>query len=65
MITLTGAEKRALLLSTGVRKTGTHNVTGTIGRPPMPWRFCVNCGLLALKNDATRRALRAACEWEE
>lgn len=25
------------------------------------WNYCVHCGLLALKNDATRKAIRAAC----
>lgn len=28
---------------------------------PVPWVVCVHCGLVALKNDATQRATRAAC----
>jgi hypothetical protein len=27
----------------------------------LPWAHCKRCGLLALKNDVTRRALRAEC----
>jgi hypothetical protein len=27
----------------------------------LPWPYCKRCGLLALKNDVTRRALRAEC----
>jgi hypothetical protein len=65
MITLTGADKLALLRSRGQLHVGVHQMKGTIGKPAMPWRYCTNCGLLALKNDVTRRALRAPCTWEE
>lgn len=29
------------------------------------WLYCAYCGLVNLKNDTTRRALRATCEWLE
>jgi len=28
---------------------------------PVPWVVCRHCGLVALRNEATRRAARAAC----
>jgi hypothetical protein len=27
----------------------------------LPWKTCCQCGLITLKNDATTRAMRAAC----
>lgn len=42
-------------------KRGPHRLTGRLKR--LPWPFCVQCGLLALKNDVTKRALRRQCEW--
>lgn len=46
---------------------------GTISRGPhamrkikaLPWPLCARCGLLALKNEATRKALREICVIEE
>ena len=34
-----------------------HNVTGRIGA----WPYCKTCGLIGLKNTATRSALKGAC----
>jgi hypothetical protein len=32
----------------------------------MPWPVCNQCGLLRLKNEATRRAVNAKCvTWED
>lgn len=28
---------------------------------PIPWVVCQHCGLVALKNEASQRAARAAC----
>jgi hypothetical protein len=36
-------------------------VTKRTTRAPVPWVVCSHCGLVALKNDASRRAVRAAC----
>lgn len=36
-------------------------VTKRTTRVPVPWVVCRHCGLVALKNDASRRAARAAC----
>ena len=30
-------------------------------RAGCPWVVCAQCGLVYLKNDATRKAIRAAC----
>jgi hypothetical protein len=30
-------------------------------RQPVPWCVCARCGLVYLKNDATKKAARAAC----
>lgn len=38
---------------------GAHVMTGKIKR--IPWPYCTRCGLLALRNDATRAALRREC----
>ncbi len=37
------------------------SVTKRTTRNPVPWVVCRHCGLVALKNDASRRAARAAC----
>lgn len=34
-----------------------HSMTKRV----LNWMYCANCGLLALKNDATRKALKAKC----
>ena len=45
----------------GVKKTGPHKMNRKIYH----WRYCSQCGLVELKNKATRRALRKKCVWEE
>ncbi len=47
----------AFLADKGKTRRGAHSMT----RPLMHWRYCSHCGLLNLKNDATRRALRQPC----
>jgi hypothetical protein len=38
-----------------------HSLKGRI----LHWPYCEHCGLIALKNDVTRRALKAQCVvWE-
>lgn len=34
-------------------------------RKILSWMACARCGLLALRNEATRRALKRPCVWEE
>ncbi len=47
-----------------VKVRGPHQMSGVIKR--MPWPYCRRCGLVALRNDATRRALKEQCEtWED
>lgn len=29
------------------------------------YSYCSHCGLILLRNDATRRAAKAQCQWEE
>jgi hypothetical protein len=38
-------------------RTGSHNLAGRV----LHWPYCLTCGLVALKNDASRVALRAPC----
>lgn len=28
----------------------------------MPWQYCCKCGLVYLKNEATRKAIKAPCK---
>jgi hypothetical protein len=49
------------LADKGQRRTGPHAMTGRV----LNWAHCSRCGLLALKNDATRRALKEPCVWYE
>lgn len=60
-IRLSTVEAIALLRAQGQRKAGPHAFTQKI----LHWLYCGNCGLVALKNDASRKAARAACAWEE
>lgn len=52
---------RSFLDQKGNRRTGTHNMSKRV----ISWPYCSNCGLIALKNDATRKALKQACTWED
>lgn len=40
---------------------GPHNMSKRI----LHWPYCARCGLVALKNEATRKALRKECVTEE
>lgn len=53
---------RAFLAQRGSRNVGVHQ-----WKPlkRMPWPRCSRCGLLRLKNEATRRAANAPCVTEE
>ena len=44
-----------------VIKRGPHSLTKRICH----WAYCSRCGLVALKNDVTRRALKKECVTEE
>lgn len=37
---------------------GPHNLSG---KKILHWQFCRRCGLMALKNDESRRLLRKQC----
>lgn len=48
------------------KRTGAHRLTGTFGKKSrVAYRYCVQCGIVNLRNDATRKALRKPCVWEE
>lgn len=49
----------AFLAVTGNVRTGVHNFSRKI----LHWPYCLNCGLVLIKNDVTRRAAKAACRW--
>lgn len=48
---------RAFLAEEGVRSVGVH----AFNRKVLHYQACSRCGLLPLKNDATRRAMREPC----
>jgi hypothetical protein len=48
---------RGFLSQRGVRNVGPHAFTRKI----LNWSCCTRCGLLALKNDATRREMKKPC----
>ena len=54
---LSPAEMQEFLAHPGVKRIGSHAMTKSI----FHWRYCAHCGLLALKNEATRKALRGPC----
>ncbi len=45
----------------GTVKRGPHQMTKRI----LHWPYCSRCGLMALKNDASRAALKRECVTEE
>lgn len=59
--TLSPTEAAALLAKRGTQRVGPHNMSRRI----LHWLYCANCGLLALKNVATRAALRRPCIWQD
>lgn len=51
-------------MAAGRKVRGEHAFSGTIKR--MPWKYCTRCGLMTLRNEATRRAMKAPCEtWDD
>jgi hypothetical protein len=53
---------RSFLASRGQRSVGVHQ-WAPLKR--IPWPYCKRCGLLALRNEVTRTAMKAACVVEE
>ena len=49
------------LASRGVRRVREHAMTGRI----LSWSYCAHCGLMNLKNEPTRKALKQKCITEE
>lgn len=54
---------REFLSRTGNRRIREgHTLDGRVAH----WPYCIHCGLVALKNDVTRRALKNKCvTWED
>lgn len=52
---------RGFLAQRGTVKSMPHNLNVAV----LHWRYCSRCGLIALKNDASRKAMKAACVVEE
>jgi hypothetical protein len=52
---------RDFLSAKGNIRTGTHNMS----KKTLHWPYCANCGLILLKNEATRKAYKAPCVWED
>ena len=51
------SDVRSFLADKGHRNVGVHALTKRVAH----WACCTRCGLLALKNDVTRKALKGAC----
>ena len=32
---------------------------------PLPWVFCIRCGLIYLRNEATQKAIKEPCKGAE
>lgn len=47
----------------GTIRKGPHTMSGRMKR--LPWPYCLKCGLIALKNVTSRKALKAECVVEE
>lgn len=54
---VTGSALRELLDSKGEKRVRDHAMTKRI----LNWSYCAHCGLVGLKNDATRKALKEKC----
>lgn len=52
---------KAFLADKGQRTTGQHAFTKKV----LHWPYCSRCGLLALKNETTRREMSRPCVTEE
>ena len=52
---------RAFLNERGRRVVGPHKMTKRICH----WPYCARCGLVALKNEVSQRALAAPCVTED
>lgn len=51
---------------TSRKRRGAHKMTGAFGKKSrISYRYCTQCGLLNLRNDVTRRAMRRQCVWED
>jgi hypothetical protein len=58
---LSPADAKAFLAANGLKRTGPHRMTQRL----LNYMYCANCGLLNLKNDVTRAALKKVCMWED
>ena len=52
---------RGFLSQQGKRTSAAHSFTKRV----LSWPYCSRCGLVALKNDATRREMGKPCVVEE
>jgi len=52
---------KAFLAARGQRRSRPHEFSNRI----LHWPYCKHCGLLLIKNDATRRAAKQPCVVEE
>jgi len=59
--TLSAHEASAFLRANGVKRKLPHAMTKRLCH----WVVCGHCGLVALKNDVSVRAMRRSCEVEE
>jgi hypothetical protein len=44
-----------------IKRRGPHTMTRQI----LKWPFCARCGLILLRNPASKQAEKQPCEWEE
>jgi hypothetical protein len=58
---LSASDRKDFLSAKGQVRRAPHKFTMKV----LHWRACSTCGLLPLRNELTRKAIRAACVWEE
>ncbi len=47
------------------RKGSIRRQPHNFSRKVLSWMSCCTCGLLTLRNDPTKKAMKKMCEWEE
>lgn len=57
-VRMPASEVRAFLSNRGKRVERVHSFKP---EKPLTWPVCKHCGLLLLRNDATRKAAKAVC----
>lgn len=52
-------------MSVNAQEIESHEWINTPKRAALPWAICDKCGLVALKNESTKLAIKLGCGWKE